>query len=169
MGPISLSLPKCDKRTLWQWLSPFSFFSVSLSLLYLSLVCSRSCLSLCAYQWSHYHCCSYCCRRFGSVVILLMLLLVVVWLLLQVMCKSGFFSWHKMKCNVTWTGYFSCTNLLVTISFYICIFGNKNSCHFHLVCYLCIVHVVFHSIVSCNGFLLITTISRRVLKSSLSS
>lgn len=157
MGPIYLSLSKCDKRTLRQWLPQFSFlmspsrlYEVSFSLLYLSLVCSRSCLSLCANQWSHYHCCSYCCRQYDSVVILLMLLVVVVWLLLQVMPRSSFFSCCKMKCNATWAGYFSCTNLLITISFCICIFGNFFSCHFHLVYCLCIVHdlsVSYHCVV----------------------
>ncbi len=130
--------------------SPFCLYEVSLSLLYLSLVCSRPCLSLCAYQWSHYHCCSYCCRQSDSVVSLLLLLVVVVWLLLQVMHRLGFFSCRKLKCNATWTGYFSCTNLLITIRFCICIFGNFFSCHFHLVCCLCIVHdlsVSFHCVV----------------------
>jgi len=65
----------------------------------------------------------------------------------KVMRRSGFFLCHKMKCNAMWTGYFSCVDLLITINFCICIFGNLFSYHFHLVCYLCIVHdlnVSFH-------------------------
>jgi hypothetical protein len=54
----------------------------------------------------------------------------------------------EMQCYMD--GYFSCVNLLITISFCICISRNLFSCHFHLVCCLCIVHdlnVSFHCVV----------------------
>jgi hypothetical protein len=131
MGPICLSLLRCDKRTLWQWLpqfsflvSPFHLYEISLSLLDWSSVFPRLCLSLCAHQWFHYHCCSYYCQQSNSLVILLMQLLLLVWLLLQVMRKSSFFSCCKMRCNAMWMGYFPCADLFITISFCIYIFGN---------------------------------------------